>query len=98
MPCSTRWRTRARRVVFTKGSDACKGRTIVREAFAGTRWAGPPTASRGLRRVASDPAAGGERDRGAVADHEVVEQADVDQGEGLLQARRHRAEIGRAHV
>src|SRR5690606_30978910 len=40
---------------------------------------------------ALDPAARGERHRRAIADHEVVEQADVDQGQGLLQARGHGA-------
>src|SRR5690606_22462431 len=36
---------------------------------------------------ALDPSSRGERHRRPVADHEVVEQADVDQGQGLLQAR-----------
>src|SRR5690606_14580007 len=83
MPCSTSWRTRARRGVFTGLEPVAAGYGL----YASTR--------RGFRRSHKlHPAAGGEGDGRAVADDEVVEQADVDQRQGLLEARGDRAVRG----
>src|SRR5690606_20016784 len=71
MPCSTR----ALSVDFAGSGGWNGGRTLY--ASRRPRPAAPAPCS--------DPAAGGQRDRRAVAHHEVVEQAHVHQVQGLLQ-------------
>src|SRR5690606_3953470 len=77
MPCSTR----ALSVDFTGIRSGNVRPHIVRE--------GPAPA--GLRLNRLDPAPGGQRDRRAVADHEMIQQAHVDQAQGLLELGGNRA-------